>query len=129
MSFYQDGDYWELPSEEEEGGDEKDEERGGRGGAYYEENIDFDDLVRKNKYFCAKLSFRPVLFFRLQGGTEKEEEEEASMFPRRLREEEEEEERRRQPALGHKDDIRRAEIINVSLDVRVCECDHHTKAQ
>ena len=46
------------------------------------------------------------------------------MFPRRLREEEE---RRRQPALGHKDDIRRAEIINVSLDVRVCECDHHKR--
>ncbi len=47
MSFYQDGDYWELPSEGEEGGEEKDEERGGRGGAYYEENIDFDDLVKK----------------------------------------------------------------------------------
>ncbi len=46
ISFYQDGDYWELPSEEE-GGEEKDEERGGRGGAYFEENIDFDDLVRK----------------------------------------------------------------------------------
>ena len=64
MSFYQDGDYWELPSEEEEGGDEKDEERGGRGGAYFEENIDFHDLVRKKtKYFCAKLSFHPDIYF------------------------------------------------------------------